>query len=229
MEKTGPLFVNYGFYGLSGAVSARRNICEALGLDFKRLTLGEQVHSVNVAVIKEENIGAGAENPETRIPETDALVTSEKNAPIAICTADCVPILLADTVTGAIGAAHAGWRGTLDGIVEKTIGTMRKEFGTSGEDINAFIGPSIGPCCFEVGAELIDRLDEKEKSHLTDREGGKYLDLRALNADKLTDAGVKKENIEIYDVCTCCNTGLFFSHRGDLEKKGSNISIIVRT
>ncbi|HOX28079.1 MAG TPA: laccase domain-containing protein, partial [bacterium] len=95
VEKTGPLFVNYGFYGLSGAVSARRNICEALGLDFKRLTLGEQVHSVNVAVIKEENIGAGAENPETRIPETDALVTSEKNAPIAICTADCVPILLA--------------------------------------------------------------------------------------------------------------------------------------
>lgn len=184
----------------------------------------------------------------------DGLVTAAPRLVIAIQTADCLPVLLADSKRKAIGAFHAGWRGTLARIVEKGVGAMRVHFGSQPEDLCAAIGPGIAACCYTVGeevrerfqsqfayaAELFREVTESDAVHekypllfMTARAPGHsdlgriiYLDLREANRRQLLAAGVRAKNISALDFCTACRTDLFFSHRAEKGLTGRQMAVV---
>ncbi|HET9401923.1 MAG TPA: peptidoglycan editing factor PgeF, partial [Candidatus Acidoferrales bacterium] len=185
----------------------------------------------------------------------DALISATPGLVLGVQTADCVPILLADTRTRAIAAVHAGWRGTLARIVAKTIGRMRMEFGTRAGDVIAAIGPCIAQCSYEVGAEVarefatqfsearawFDGPFEKVVSEdspnplkwLSMMPPGHdpppptvQLDLVAANRWQLQDAGVPERSISSTGLCTACRTDLFFSHRRERGITGRMMAVI---
>jgi hypothetical protein len=185
----------------------------------------------------------------------DALLTSQPALLLAVQTADCVPILLADTARRAVAAVHAGWRGTLRRVVAKTVGRMRLEFGTRPADIVAAMGPAIGRCCYEVGPEVaqaflaqfrtaaewfdgpFDRLAVGEEApflpwlsmvppgHQAPPERVR-LDLRGANRWQLIDSGVRPRNIAVSTLCTACRADLFFSYRREGPQTGRHIAVI---
>jgi YfiH family protein len=176
-------------------------------------------------------------------PKADALFTREPGVLLVVQTADCVPILLADTKRRAVAAIHSGWRGTLQRIAEKTLGRMRMEFGTRPEDVIAALGPAIGQCCYEVGTDVAREFDAKFVNArewfdgpfdalasggndpnwlpwLTMRPPGHpppaptvRLDLIAAHRAILTEAGVRPSKISVNGFCTACRSDLFFSYR----------------
>lgn len=188
-------------------------------------------------------------------PQTDAAVSRKAGLLLGIQTADCVPILLADTRRNVVAAVHAGWRGTLARIAAKTLGRMQLEFGTKPEDVRAALGPAIGACCYEVGPEValafsgqfaqaaewfegpFERLATGEEPNplpwLTMMPPGHepppervQLDLRAANRWQLIDAGVSPRNIAVSTLCTACRTDLFFSYRKEGARTGRMMSVI---
>jgi polyphenol oxidase len=154
--------------------------------------------------------------------EADALVTDRPGVTLSIRTADCFPILLADPEHRAIAAIHAGWRGTAEEIVCRTIDTMRSDFGTSPERISAAIGPGIGKCCYEVGEDVARRLGIEGFG--LDAAG--HIDLAAINREQLIRAGVPPSHIDTLGRCTFCDPALFHSYRRDREQAGRMISFI---
>jgi polyphenol oxidase len=180
----------------------------------------------------------------------DASITSTPNLLLATQTADCVPILLVDPKNRAVAAIHAGWRGTLARIAQKTVGRMQAEFGSKPADLLAAIGPSIGPCCYEVGVELVTKFtaqfadgheyfDEPRTGDepnpiqwLNMRPPGHqpppknvHLDLRKANVSQLKATGLRAANIHVSDLCTACNTGFLFSYRKEGPVSGRLMSV----
>jgi YfiH family protein len=171
----------------------------------------------------------------------DGLITNTPGILIAVKIADCMPIVAVDTVNRAVGVFHAGWRGTVQRIVEKGIGEMRRQFGSDPKNIRVAIGPGIGVCCYKVGDEVMERFrsqfayaeelfEEVFDSHalhvrypllfLNQRAPGHgdsakvpHLDLMKANTRQAIDAGVPEKNIEALNLCTGCRTDIFFSHR----------------
>ena len=197
----------------------------ALGMDLEKLVLTRQTHSDIVRVVTE----ADCNGPFHRdYPECDALVTNTPGICLLVFTADCTPLLFHDPVTGAVGAAHAGWRGTVQAIGAKTVEAMVKNFGAKPEDIRAAIGPNIGFCHFETDADVPEAVREafgSEAEQYILKKGEKYfLDLKAINAMVLRRAGVR--HIEISDACTMCSPDVFWSHRVTRGERGSQGAII---
>jgi polyphenol oxidase len=216
----------------------REKFYGALAAKKMRPILLRQIHSDIVYVVGSAGIPQGE-----RAPQGDALITRERGILLAVQTADCIPILLADTTHQAVAAIHSGWRGTAQRIVEKTLGRMRMEFGADAADIIAAIGPGIGQCCYEVGHEVVqefaakfpdarkwfdgpfDSLENGDADSnwlpwLTMRPPGHAppaptakLDLIAANRAILVSAGVPLANISSSDSCTACRPDLFFSYR----------------
>ena len=149
--------------------------------------------------------------------EGDALVTNQKNLSLSVRTADCFPILLADVRRKAVAAVHAGWRGAAAEIIVKTLNKMVGQFGTEPADIYAAIGPGIGRCCYEVGAEVAMRFG---------LEGITHIDLADINRRQLIEAGVPEHHIEIVGGCTQCDPARFYSYRRDRLEPGRLISYI---
>ncbi|MGH7915453.1 MAG: peptidoglycan editing factor PgeF [Candidatus Binataceae bacterium] len=146
-------------------------------------------------------------------PEADGLVTTMAGVVLCIFTADCVPVLLADNQHGVIGALHAGWRGTLSGIAGAGVRAMVRQ-GARANRIRALLGPSIGPCCYEVDDDLARRFERAHTHvHPSDRSGKAYLDLRGIVADQLAGAGLEREGIKILGPCTRCEADRYFSRR----------------
>jgi purine-nucleoside/S-methyl-5'-thioadenosine phosphorylase / adenosine deaminase len=150
-------------------------------------------------------------------PEGDGLVTATTGVVLCIFTADCVPVLLADTERGVIGALHAGWRGTLAGITGAGVRAMERQ-GARTRAIRALLGPSIGPCCYEVDQALARRFERRFEHghahvHPGDRPGKAYLDLRGLVADQLVVAGLDRAGIHNVGPCTKCESERYFSRR----------------
>lgn len=188
----------------------------------------QQIHSDKIVAVD----GAFAERcPDYRPFEADALVTNMKGILLSIRTADCVPILLYDSVNGAIGAVHAGWQGTFRQIGTKTVRRMSELYGTNPADIRAAIGPSIGVCCYEVGTDFHSKF-HTEYGEPINRffriEDGKkpYCDLKEMNKSFLVQAGIPEENIEVSELCTMCNPELFYSHRRSGVKRGTMAAFI---
>ncbi len=201
-------------------------LADAIGFDPGKLICTRQTHSDIVrAVTAADYLGIDHHD----YPACDALVTAQPGVALKIFTADCTPILLHDPVTGAVGAAHAGWRGTAADIAGKTVAAMAQNFGAKPEHIRAAIGPNIGFCCFETDADvpeaMIAALGNVAKSHIRSQNGKYYVNLKAINAEFLRRAGV--QHIEISDACTKCESTRFWSHRVTGKKRGSQGAIIV--
>ena len=199
---------------------------QALGFGLEDLVLTYQTHSDIVrAVDRNDCNGCFIRN----YPECDALVTNTPGLALTIFTADCTPLLFHDPVTGAVGAAHAGWRGTAAGIGAKVVRAMTENFGSRPENIRAAIGPNIGFCHFETDADVPEAMLAafgEEVSRFIEKRGEKYfLDLKAINALVLNRAGVRQ--IEISEDCTMCSPHRFWSHRVTKGIRGSQGAIIV--
>ena len=198
----------------------RKIFAEAVGVNAERFTTCQQVHGSKIVRVTEELIGSGAENFANTIADTDALITNIPVVPLLLFYADCVPVLLADVETGAIGLAHAGWRGTVANIGAKTLAAMVEAFGTKPENVLAAIGPSIGACCYEVDDFVRDQASGYEEFFAA-KGGGKYqLDLWGMNVKQLVEAGVPQDNISVAGVCTNDNVDLFCSYRAEQGKTG---------
>ncbi len=185
----------------------RNRIILAAKFDYlsENLIFMEQTHSTNVVVIED-----AATN---KIENCDAIVTDRPNIPLMVMVADCIPLMLYDPVKRVIAAVHAGRNGTFGDIGPKTVSVMQERFGCDPADILAGLGPSIHACCYEVGEDLADiTLKSFGERYIRKREGGSYLDLQTLNFDRLRQAGLKTENIEISPLCTACESD-FFSYR----------------
>lgn len=202
-----------------------RRLGEALG--FSHLVLTRQTHSDIVRPVTLADADKGL--IQDVWPECDGLITKTPGVALAVFTADCTPILLHDPVTGAVGAVHAGWRGTAADIAGKAVRAMVREYGCDPANIRAAIGPNIGACCFETDADVPDAiLAALGTDALTfiRRAGGKYhVDLKAVNGRFLQNAGVT--HIEISDACTACRPDYFWSHRITGGLRGSQGAIIV--
>jgi polyphenol oxidase len=231
----------------------RRLFAEAVSGDAETpLILVRQVHSsVLVSVLAVAGQDAGG-----RPCKGDGLMTDRPGILLGVQTADCTPVLVADRKRHAVAAFHAGWRGTVKRIVENGIGRMRLEFGSRPEDLVAAIGPGIGPCCYQVGEELLTEFESqfaygRELFHevydsdpvrkkypmlfLTQRAPGHspigpglHLDVTEANRRQLLDAGLRPGSIRVVGGCTSCHRELFFSHRGSRGRAGRMLSVIGR-
>lgn len=204
-----------------------RILTDALGCTVEDLVLTRQIHTDIVRAVTRKDGGKGVDH--RNFPPCDALITNDPGVALVIFTADCTPILFHDPVTGAVGAAHAGWRGTALGIAAKTVEAMVREYGCDPKSIRAAIGPNIGYCCFETDRDvpdaMIEALGEDAKAFIRPSGEKYYVNLKEINALWLRRAGV--ENIEISDACTVCQSDVFWSHRVTRGQRGSQGAIIV--
>jgi len=247
--------IAHGFFGRSGGVSKgifdslncgpgsaderanvienRRRVCAALGKDVRLVTAG-QVHETHVITVgKPWSIGSTPSEDATRIPIGDAMVTKERGIALGILTADCAPVLLADTEAGVIGAAHAGWRGAFSGVLEAALAAM-EALGASRTRIAAAIGPCISQPNYEVGPELLERFVAETAANTryfvpSERANHYRFDLESYVADRLARAGV--HDVARLAACTYAREADFFSfrrntHNGEKEY-GREISAIL--
>jgi hypothetical protein len=233
-----------------GAVAQnRRMLAEAvMGVAGTPIVALRQFHS-NLVIV-----ASAADADRERPRKADGAITGEPGLLIAIQTADCIPVLVADKRRRVVGAFHAGWRGTVKRIVELGVGRMRAEFGSQPEDLMAAIGPGVGQCCYAVGEEVISEFESQfrygrelfrevsdsdpvRKKYpmlfLTQRAPGhspigpaRHLDLIEANRRQLLDAGLKASSISVTGGCTSCHTELFFSHRASQGHAGRMMSVI---
>src|SRR5215813_15068044 len=242
---SGERVLNLGFtdWDTREAVEAnRQRFRAALGASALRLLPLKQFHS---AVI--QCFSSARSEP----CKGDASLTSAPGLLLAVQTADCVPILLVDPKKRAVAAIHAGWRGTLARIAEKTVGQMRMRFGSKPSDIIAAVGPSIGACCYEVGTELVTKFTsqfaEAEEWFDELRTGDEpnplqwlnmmppghqpppknvRLDLRKANRAQLLASGLAGKNIYVSDLCTACHRDLLFSYRKEADRSGRLMAVV---
>lgn len=202
------------------AAAVRRNhelMYTALGVDDARACSVWQVHGIDVVLVN------GTVRGRRWLARADAMVTDKLDTPLSMRFADCTPILFHDPVRGVIGMAHAGWRGTVQGMAANTVRVMQRAYGCQPADIQAAIGPSIGPDRYQVGEEVVaavqayfgttDGLIRRDPG-----DGSAYFDLWAANRLDLERAGV--EQIDIAGICTAERTDEFFSHRAEQGRTG---------
>ena len=204
-------------------------LCTALHIEKEQLIIPYQTHSVNALVIDKEFLQQNAEKRNEQLQNIDALITQEKSVCLCVSTADCTPILLYDRKQQVIAAIHAGWRGSVNYIVRKTLEQMNRLYNTQGENIFAAIGPCIGFDAFEVGDEVYDAFKQndfpmeyisgwKPETHKW------HIDLQMANSVQLIDFGVPTEQIDICDICTFTHYEKFFSARRLGIKSGRILS-----
>ena len=207
-------------------------LADTLGV--RRILTLTQIHGRNVVVVRR-----GESTPRGK-PEADVLISNDPEVAIAVRAADCVPLLLADSKTGAVAAVHAGWRGTAAGAATAAVEALGREFGARPEDLVAAVGPSIGACCYDVGSELVDAFAAAGHArHLIDRwfvttppaRGSREaaplrLDVAAANRDQLMLAGVADDNIHMSGLCTAMHPDVLTSYRKEKENAGRLAGVI---
>ncbi len=199
-----------------------RRLAECLNVDYNKLTVVPQVHGCDVKIITAENCGAGFSKPGFE-KGADAMITNVPGIPLMTLHGDCVPIFLYDPVEKAVGMVHSGWRGTAAHVASRAVEAMSNAYGSLPENIIAEIGPSIGIECFEIDLPVYEELllsfpDMQADSSLAMKgktTGKMHVSLPLLVKSSLVKSGVKKENISVCDICTCCekNADDYFSHR----------------
>lgn len=200
----------------------------ALGTKKERLVFSRQVHGNRVRTVGEKDFLGNVLSPIAH--EADALVTAQPNVPLLVFVADCIPILLWDSKTGAVGAVHAGWRSTVQDIVGHAIAKLCA-LRSDPRNIRAAIGPGIGFCCFETGPDVAGAvcglLGDSAKSCMGAGQAGKYkIDLKAVNRLLLIRSGVPADQINVATQCTMCMPDLFWSHRATGGVRGSQAAMI---
>ncbi|MFA9396719.1 MAG: peptidoglycan editing factor PgeF [Clostridiaceae bacterium] len=205
-----------------------KRFSNALDIKLEDIVLTHQTHSANIRIVSEKDKGKGILTPRD-YDDIDGLITNIKNIALATIHADCVPLFFIDPKLKIIGLAHSGWKGTVNKIGENMISVFKENYGSRPQDILVGIGPSIGPCCFEVGVDVKEEFEQMTPSisECIRPVGEKYhIDLWQVNKKILMNVGVLEENIKTTDVCTMCNKEVLFSHRGSLGKRGSLLAIL---
>jgi YfiH family protein len=203
----------------------RKHFAEKLSLEKGTVFVtANQTHSDHISVIESKQM-RGWESQEDAVEDCDALVTNQTGIILTVLTADCVPVLLYDPIRNVVAAVHAGWRGTREKIVAKTIDIMKSRFDTNPADILAGVAPAIGKCCYEVGEDVASRLADYPAA--IEQRGEKYmLDLPGINREQMLAAGVRERNIEMSGICTACEVDQFFSYRKEQGCSGRFVSMI---
>jgi hypothetical protein len=190
------------------------------------------VHGNKVAVVTKAMRGKGAKDHGSALGGIDAMVTNVPDILLMIQIADCVPLLFYDPMQRVVGAAHAGWRGTVLKIAQNTVDSMVKQYGSDPTHIYVGVGPSIGPCCYEVGREVVHEVIKNlsnSKGLIINRNGSNYFDLWEASKSQLIGSGIPLSNIEISQICTHCKSDTFFSSRagkGVTGRFGAGIMLI---
>ena len=205
-----------------------RRLAEAVGLDSEKYAFSYQVHADNVHVVDENNFKIGYKETDNLV-RADALITDRKGVTLVKHSADCTVVYFYDPVNMAVGLAHSGWRSTVLDIVGKTIKKMTETYGTNPKDMLCAISPNIMECCFEVGSEVSNEFenafDKQDNVVNYDYEKPHVNLVNAINV-QLLKAGILTENIAKANLCSCCNSDEFFSHRKTKGQCGLSIGII---
>ncbi len=226
--KSGKKRNNYSFkQGVQKEVlTARRKACEQLGIQAEFLTHVYQEHGTEIWVVNLTHRGSGALTGEGQVGVGDAMMTCERDIPLAILVADCIPLIFADRSERFVTIAHAGWRGTNGDIAGKTVRRIQKEYSISAKEIVVWAGPGISRCCFEVGTEVWNTIEQNwgQYSECFFPDSMK-IDLKQLNRLQLVQSGILNENIDISKDCTCCDER-YFSFRRDGAGSGHNLAVV---
>lgn len=200
---------------LAAVEENHERVCLAMGLKRSTIVTSRQVHGNRVVAVGRADGGL-------IVPATDGLITHESGTALLQRFADCVPLVLYDPVRHAAGLAHAGWRGTIAQVARRTVAAMVDHFGCDPADLRAGIGPGIGPCCYQVGPEVVQQVqaifDDTNGLLVPGPNRSWHLDLWAANARQLAGAGIK--HIEIAGICTACQVNEWFSHRAEQGRTG---------
>ena len=211
----------------------RKRLAKVLGVDSHRLTCGEQVHGVGVTRVTQELVGRGAFSWDDSIPDSDAIHTNLVNVPLLLLVADCVPVLIYDAVHHAVAVVHAGWRGAIAHIVERTMDSMHDAYGTLPSDCYLFIGPSIGADSFEVSEEIAEQFRQDmcalglsqvdQVVRYIQRDGQitatPHVDLKGYIASCVVQKGVPLEQVSVSSTDTMTTDGCY-SYRRDQGRTG---------
>ncbi|MGH7793307.1 MAG: peptidoglycan editing factor PgeF [Candidatus Binatia bacterium] len=234
----------HGFVGRRGGKSAGRysglnvsyrvgddpkvvsqNVCDlklAAGIHGGRIVTMRQVHGDGIVEVKDNKLKEAG--------EADGMITGEPDVFLAVLTADCVPILFVAPDRKLVAAVHAGWRGTLAGIADKTVRLLKSRYGVDAKDLEVALGPSIGPCCYEVkddvAGPLMKRWGKLTTPSIVVKEGKSFINLRRLNRDILRASGVPGNQLHQVGSCTSCAADEFFSYRRERSETGRQISFI---
>jgi len=195
-------------------------------MQLHRLTFLRQTHSVNGLAIADT---ASAHKAVSFTQSGDYLITNQKNNGLGIMTADCLPVIIIDTMRGALGIAHAGWRGTVAGISVTMLHAMQDTFGTNREKIKVFFGPAAKCCCYKVSNSFLSNLEHLpfNKQLIIERNNQYYFDKALCNRLLLQNAGVKKESFYVdYNICTICDTSFYSHRRGDNGRQMTVVSLV---
>ena len=186
--------------------------------------VANQTHSANIHIVKDAK-ELGWNNLDSAIEDCDALISNQKNIMLTILTADCVPILLFDPTENVVAAVHAGWKGTEQEILFKTVKKMQELFSCNPQNILTGIAPSIGRCCYEVDWNVAQHFKPINNAY-TKNEDKYMLDLPYINKEQLLKAGLTSQNIEMSNVCTACEVEHYFSYRKEAGCSGRFMSMI---
>lgn len=203
---------------LDNVLENRLRLAKSVGLNPKDFVFPHQVHGTNVVTINETHRGRGAYSNSDVFENTDGFITNVPRLCLITKAADCVPITFFDPINKAVGVAHAGWKGTALKIPAVLVEKMKIEYGTNPSDLFVGIGPSGGPCCYEVGQDVIDEVAKNfdVKKVIKNIKGKTIFDMWEANRITLLESGVLTENIEISGICTITQNDTFFSaRRGD--------------
>lgn len=206
-----------------------RRFGAAVGFSSTKTVSSKQVHRDDIRMVTEEDCGKGLYRALEY--EADGLITNVPGVPLAIFSADCIPILFHDPVRRVVAGCHAGWRGTVMGIAGKIVRTMEAQYNCNPQDICVAIGPGISRCCFETHADVPEALraalGSRADAMIDPLPEGKFLlDLKAANALVMHDTGVSIAQIECSDACTHCRQDLFWSHRRTGNARGVMSAVI---
>lgn len=214
---------------MDNVIENRRRYLELFSFTPENMICCEQVHGNLVAVVGKEEQGRGALDYHTSLPGYDAMVCNTPGIMLTTFYADCIPIYLFDPWQRVVAIAHSGWKGTMGRIAVQTLRVMQKEYGCSPENIEVFIGPGIGVCCFQIGEELVKQVKEEFSGFngILKYESNEYAwDLQLTNRFMLQEDGIKSENIIDCQLCTACNPEIFFSYRREQGKTGRMAAVI---
>ncbi len=218
----------------NGLENRHRFVASVTGSRETPYVTAHQVHSCRSVAVDEKlvSVARSAFPGATLLEDADGLITRQPGILLGIQTADCVPVLIADPVELVVAAFHSGWRGTVEAIVQSGVARMQAEFGSLPANLIAAIGPSIGPCCYTVGEEVVDRFSSRFSyaEALFTRHESEYraprLNLAEANRRQLVDAGLRASSISVVGGCTSCQPALFFSHRASGGRTGRMMSVI---
>lgn len=208
-----------------------RRIAKALGVSFDSFVAAHQTHTTNIKKVGLNDKGKGV-TKERDYTDIDGLITDEKGITLVTFFADCIPLYFFDPINNAIGLAHSGWRGTLNGMVTKMVKAMEENYKTNPKNLIACIGPGICEDCYEISLDLedkfkssfdIENISDIISNYHKDKFGNEHCQLNLWKANEILmiRAGILRENISISNICTHCNSNLLFSHRKQGDDRGN--------